>query len=132
MTDLEFQVVTFINDRTLEYKKEWEEIPMRHFTKGVFSREEHGVMWHCPIPKSSRRIWAAIQGLRRKGFIEVAERDGCGANRYRLNLAAPIWEMTPLHQKKIKPEASPATERIRIKPRPGRRRPGAAGRLNKP
>lgn len=35
----EIVVVRFIFDRTIGWGKEWERIPMRHFTEGVFDKE---------------------------------------------------------------------------------------------
>jgi hypothetical protein len=47
MTEREQQVLLFIYQRTRMYGKEWESIPLRHFTKGVCSRTGGGCQKDC-------------------------------------------------------------------------------------
>ena len=93
----EFAMVRFIFDRTIGWAKEWEKIPITHFTEGIigydFHRTNYGGMWTC----SKSTVIRLIRALVAKGAIR---REIAGKSfQYSLNLD---WEPLMKTPKRIK------------------------------
>src|SRR4051794_8093547 len=71
LTEHEQQVLEFIFQRTRMYLKSWEEIPLRHFTDGVWSQHSGRVCSRLRMKSNS--VIAALKGLQGKGIIEVRD-----------------------------------------------------------
>lgn len=71
LTEHEQQVLEFIFQRTRMYLKAWEEIPLRHFTDGVWSQGSGRVCSRLRMKSNS--VIAALKGLQGKGIIEVRD-----------------------------------------------------------
>jgi hypothetical protein len=70
LTPSQYQLLRFINERTLRYEKEWEYIPMRHFLEGVYSGR--GELLHAGLPYAKATVIKAYQGLVDIGIIKQA------------------------------------------------------------
>lgn len=64
-------VLLFIFKRTRMYGREWEAIPLRHFTEGVWSRDNGDVC--SRLVMKANTVIEARDHLRGKGIIEVRE-----------------------------------------------------------
>ncbi|MVT68370.1 hypothetical protein GPL21_25060 [Bradyrhizobium pachyrhizi] len=71
LTSAEQQVLVFIFRRTRMYGKAWEQIPLRHFTDGVWSQANGNVCSRLVMKINT--IHTALKHLRNKGLIEVKE-----------------------------------------------------------
>jgi len=80
-------VLMFIFRRTRMYGKEWEKIPLRHFTEGVWSRNAGDVCSRLILKTNT--VIGALKHLRDKGLIEVREHD-VQAYQYRIREADEI------------------------------------------
>ena len=67
LTPMEFCIVRFIFDRTAGWGKEWEAIPLRHFTEGVVTRngQVHGKL-NCVRKETVR---AQLEVMAERGMI---------------------------------------------------------------
>lgn len=67
LTPMEFGIIRFIFDRTAGWSKEWETIPIHHFTEGVVARDgrEHGKL------NSARKetVRAHLESLTERGVL---------------------------------------------------------------
>lgn len=68
----ERDVLTFIFCRTRVYKKMSEKIPLRHFEKGVYTRD--GVLVCGQVVMSQAKLLESLRHLEGKGIIEVTRR----------------------------------------------------------
>jgi hypothetical protein len=71
LSDPERDVLLFIFRRTRMYGKEWEKIPLRHFTEGVWSRKNGDVC--SRLVMKANTVIEARDHLRAKGIIQVRE-----------------------------------------------------------
>jgi len=86
LTPFEFAIIRFIFDRTVGWGKEWERIPLRHFTEGVISKDDKCHGRSCLKPTA---VKAALASLSEKGAILIQHESNC--NHYSLN-----YEWTPM------------------------------------
>ncbi len=63
------------------YGKPWEDIPLRHFTEGIWSRENGNICSRLVMKINT--VHSAIKHLRGKGLIEVREH-ATRAYKYRI------------------------------------------------
>jgi len=88
LLDLEqLAIVTFVFDRTVGWGKEWERIPLKHFTDGVYS--EKGEMYSpgCGVPRSTL--------MRRLAILVGGPLDRKGKNHYRINFEWKPMNLRP-------------------------------------
>ncbi len=88
MTPDEFLVVMFIYDRTVRYGKPVENIPLRHFMKGVRDGEGRYVTPRVGLSKAN--LLRAIHHLFHKGIIFTDHTPYGGSNTYQI---LPIEEI---------------------------------------
>jgi len=71
LSDAEEKVVLFVLQRTRMYGKEWEKIPLRHFTEGVWSQRGGAICSRLVLKTST--VMEAIRHLKAKGIVQVRE-----------------------------------------------------------
>jgi len=71
LSDAEEKVALFVFQRTRMYGKEWEKIPLRHFTEGVWSQRGGAICSRLVLKTST--VMEAIRHLKGKGLIQVRE-----------------------------------------------------------
>lgn len=84
LSDAEEKIVLFVLQRTRMYGKEWEKIPLRHFTEGVWSQRGGAICSRLVLKTST--VMEAIRHLKAKGIIQVREHP---TRAFAYRLAAP-------------------------------------------
>lgn len=87
LSDHEEQVLLFIFQRTRMFGKEWDKIPLRHFTGGVWSRENGAISSRLTLKANS--VIQALKHLQSKGLIEI-QPHATKAYKYRIVTPAEI------------------------------------------
>jgi len=85
---LEELIATFVLNRTIRWRKEWEAIPWRHFLGGVSSRD--GRVIAAPLPLSRSTLAVKTANLIELGLLSVREFPSPRPSEYRLNLSVSM------------------------------------------